>query len=153
MKPFACLLALMLAATGPAAAHQDPFSTGWCPGGEVVEVETFEIPGPLLNAFRQSPACAFGTVDRDCGVFDDDYYAARSFSTAHCVRAASNLIQAGNVISIIPVVTGPATFLGSDHHTAYQATSGLSGVCLVCRSRSNLPTHPTHPGGPNDPTR
>lgn len=150
MKPFICLLALTLAAAGPAAAHQDPFSDQWCVGGEVVELETFEIPGPILNAFRQSPACAFGTVDRDCGVFDDDYYAARSFSTAHCVRAASSLIQAGSVISIIPVVTGPATFLGSDHHAAYQASSGLSGVCLVCRSRSNLPTHP---GVPNHPPR
>lgn len=150
MKSIVRLLALTLAVAGPAAAHQDPYSDGWCRGGEIVEVGTFEISGEILNAFRQSPACAFETEGKDCGVFDDDYYAARSYSAAHCVKAASNLVQAGGVVSIIPVVTGPATFLTSDHHRAYHATSGLSGVCLVCRSRSNLPTQP---GVPSHPAR
>ncbi|HUD40422.1 MAG TPA: hypothetical protein VMR06_00310 [Dokdonella sp.] len=150
MKSIVRLLALTLAAAGPAAAHQDPFSDGWCRGGEVVEVETFDIPGPVLDAFRQSPVCAFETVDRDCGVFDDDYYAARSYSAAYCVSAAADLIQAGNAVSVIPVVTGPDSFLGSNHHGAYRATSGLRGLCLACRTRSHLPTLP---GIPSDPTR
>lgn len=153
MKPIARLFAAPLLGVAaltatPAAAHEDPYSSNWCRGGEIVEVGTFEISGPVLTTFRQSPACAFETQDKDCGVFDDDYYAARSYSAAHCIRAASNLIQSGEAASVVPAVTGPASFLSSDHHRSYSVSSGLQGVCLACRPRSYLPPLPSQPNSP-----
>lgn len=150
MKPLAYIAALwaLAAAALPAAAHEEPYSTAWCSGGQVTELGTFQIPGQVLSNFRQSPACAYEIHNRDCGVFDDDYHAARSYSAAYCVLLASNLQQDTGAVSIIPVVTGPASFLDDDHHHSYQASSGLSGVCLVCRRPLGLPTLPTQPNNP-----
>jgi hypothetical protein len=88
----------------------------------------------------QPPVCRVNTIPltmvvcpaKTCGQFDDDYKTARALALSQC----SSYIGPGTAYPantvVIPIFSGPETFLDPNHHQLYKSEDGVAGECVVC---------------------
>lgn len=150
MRTIVCLGALLLSAA--CGAHERLSSVTWCAGGTVRTTGTFSFSAQDLadySACLHSGACIDNSAatpigstaakggscsTMNCGQFDDDYGVAARMADYHCAafayRPASPAIRDEG--SVLPMITAPASYNGSTHHSDFRLRQGLSGTCAVC---------------------
>jgi hypothetical protein len=67
-----------------------------------------------------------------CGEFDDDYSTARALALAACTAYVGEGTDYPDGGLVVPLFNGPASFLSTNHHQAYEITEGITGVCALC---------------------
>lgn len=139
-RPLA-ITAFAVGVAGGASAHDDRLTAHWCHLGTIEVAGEFRVEPPALIAFTNSNPCP-KPIGRDCGQFDDDYFAARSYSSAYCAHIYQAYASQPGVHGIMPLVTEPENFLSTDEHHSYDMSQGLEGVCLVCRMGTPAPSDP-----------
>lgn len=140
---------LALATAGTARAHSELPSSGWCAGGDVVEVASFEILPATLADLREDDKCPpEGTpIEKDCGQFDDDYALAKNASAQACAAYAGRPGRgaASDAGSIVVLVESPAEYLVESHHADYSLELGLRGMCVRCEIGAQQPPRQLQP--------
>lgn len=135
--------ALIAGAAGDAFAHDGALAAHWCHLGSIEVAGEFHFTPPALITFRNGNPCPQPDADdRNCGQFDDDYFAAQTYSAGYCAHIYQAYGSQPGVHGVMAVVTGPPSFLSDDHHADYDVSQGLEGLCLVCRMGTSAPPDP-----------
>ncbi|HSX61951.1 MAG TPA: hypothetical protein VLF18_17320 [Tahibacter sp.] len=140
------LSACLLAACAGACAHGPAPAERWCSVGVPMNVASFgysqtdiydyhsclETGVNCTSAMPPEAGCTLAT----CGEFDDDYGKANRLAYNYCATFETST-SPGGIGSTRAHVQSPQTYLDPSHHSAYQALSGLYGVCQRCVAASN----------------
>lgn len=135
-----------LVATGTATAHSELYNADWCTGGFVIFRGMFTIsPAELQAEFdsrqtrRTQCLQETGTFDGDdtCGIFDPPYELAVSMARAACGDPASRVPTQESPVTAF--ITVPTSFNEADHHTTFDFSSGLEGMCGYCEMYDSPP--------------
>lgn len=146
LNRFAFLLAAGLAASGTATAHSELYSADWCTSGRVRFRGLFAFSSAELQAEfdrRQARRAQClqetGTLDGDgtCGIFDPPYEMAVSMARAACGDPNSRGPAQDSPITAF-VIT-PDNFNEADHHTTFDFSAGLEGMCGYCEMEDGGP--------------
>ena len=141
---------LALAAT-TASAHDPLPSANWCEHGQMTVAATFNFTENDVNAYiacvgngscpdpRPAVPATCSSL-KSCGNFDDDYGKTALMINAHCAQFADTSVAgrptAGTTNhptdSVAPIVYGPQFFLSVSHHSRYNKSAGVYGVCAKC---------------------
>jgi len=152
------LSALLLALTASVAQAHEPLpSPVWCSNGRAVAVAQFQYSPAQIQAYADclrlgicaeatpvSPTARGGSGDcsvQHCGQFDDDYGVARRMAFNRCSAYSQPTPTRTNpdLGSAIELISSPATFNASSHHTDYSAVQGLMGQCVRCADVVQFP--------------
>lgn len=155
----ASIIVLLLAAAGPAFGHNELPSLTACSGHRPVYLGAFHYsernlreyqaclrrdegspPRPRSGGDGQPPVCRVNSVPivtvecpaETCGEFDDDYRTARSLALAVCTSYVGAGTDYPEGSLVVPIFSGPSSFLDADHHLIYDLSDGLSGTCALC---------------------
>lgn len=143
---FALALAAGLVVAGTASAHSELYSSEWCTGGIVRFRGMFAFsPAELQAEFnsrqtkRMQCLQETGTFDGDdtCGIFDPPYEMAVSMARAACGDSTSRVPTQESPVTAF--ITVPSSFNATDHHTTFDFSSGLEGMCGYCEMYDSPP--------------
>lgn len=156
----ASIIVLLLAAAGPAFGHNELPTLTACSGHRPIYLGAFHYSERNLREYKAClrrdegstpprrsggggalpPVCHVNSIPitavacpaETCGEFDDDYRTARALALATCTGYVGAGTGYPEDSLVVPIFSGPSSFLGADHHLVYDLSDGLSGMCALC---------------------
>lgn len=125
-------LTFLLALSTTAMAHSELPSAQWCETGRPTEVASFRLEAAAIRS-QTDAVCSNESGAKTCGQFDDDYSRTMHAAQRFCGQFAQlDPERAVDIGSTSPLISGPRSFLSSDHHLRFRLQLGVEGVCLRC---------------------
>jgi len=134
-KPALAIAILSASMAVPTFAHEEALEQGWCQGGNISILGTFQLYEKSLTYFQQETQVC--TELKSCGQFDDDFGTARHAASGLCstlAEAEKKFTNNGDDGTVRPIFDAPTTIKDSDsnHHLLYSIDQGVTFSCGLC---------------------